>query len=116
MFHILLKHLNTDKLILNKSRENFAKYLIINEFGGLFININIIKSLNPKQINFINNIHIIARITADCTFTDPFLIKEMLDEFVKSDFEYLANTTKEDKKAKEEANNVPFNFGRNWKN
>jgi aspartyl/asparaginyl beta-hydroxylase (cupin superfamily) len=30
------------RLLLNKSRENFVKYLIIKEFGGFFINVNIL--------------------------------------------------------------------------
>lgn len=37
-------------LLLNKSRENFAKYIIINEFGGLFININILINLTKYDI------------------------------------------------------------------
>lgn len=44
------------KLILNKSRENFSKYIIIKEFGGIFININIIKTLSLKNNMTINKL------------------------------------------------------------
>jgi spore coat polysaccharide biosynthesis protein SpsF len=39
-----------------------------------------------------NGVEIIVRITADCPFTDPNVISEMLELFEKSDFDYLANT------------------------
>jgi len=47
------------RLILNKSRENFAKYIIIKEYGGIFININLLKLLNYENYIFIEN-HIMS--------------------------------------------------------
>lgn len=41
------------RLILNKSRENFAKYIIIKEFGGIFINIKLLKSLKKSNVSSI---------------------------------------------------------------
>ena len=41
------------RLILNKSRENLIKYLLIKEFGGLFININLLKLLTNIDIIYI---------------------------------------------------------------
>lgn len=50
------------RLILNKSRENFLKYILMYEFGGIFINIELLKSLNlidmmeiEQQINSNNS-------------------------------------------------------------
>jgi beta-hydroxylase len=38
------------RLILNKSRENLIKYIVINEFGGAFINIELLKSFEYIDI------------------------------------------------------------------
>ncbi len=39
-----------------------------------------------------NDIDIIVRVTADCPFTDPTIISEMLEIYEKSDYDYYANT------------------------
>ena len=38
------------RLILNKSRENLLKYILIKEFGGIFINIELLKSFEYNNI------------------------------------------------------------------
>jgi len=44
------------RLILTKSRENFIKYIIIKEFGGMFINIELLKLLTESNINMIEEL------------------------------------------------------------
>jgi spore coat polysaccharide biosynthesis protein SpsF len=34
----------------------------------------------------------VIRITSDCPFSDPILIKEMAEEFIRSDVDYMSNT------------------------
>ena len=43
------------KLLLNKSKENFVKYLIISKYGGIFINVNLFITLNQTHTNLIND-------------------------------------------------------------
>jgi hypothetical protein len=43
------------RLILNKSRENLVKYIVVNEFGGTFITIELLKLFTDKEIMLIKN-------------------------------------------------------------
>lgn len=43
------------KLILMKSRENLIKYIVLCEYGGIFINIELLKLSNSENINLIEN-------------------------------------------------------------
>ena len=43
------------RLILNKSRENFIKYILINEFGGVFISINLLKLFTNTDMSLIQD-------------------------------------------------------------
>ena len=47
------------RLVLNKSRENFIKYIVINEFGGVFINIRLLTLFKEKNMllieSYLNN-------------------------------------------------------------
>lgn len=43
------------RLVLNKSRENFAKYIILKEFGGVFINIELLKLFSSDNMTLIEN-------------------------------------------------------------
>jgi hypothetical protein len=44
------------RLVLNKSRENLLKYILIKEFGGIFINIELLKLFDDKNINEIKQL------------------------------------------------------------
>lgn len=41
------------RLVLNKSRENFIKYIILKEFGNTFINIELLKTFNHSHIEIL---------------------------------------------------------------
>ena len=41
------------RLILNKSRENLIKYILLHEFGGIFINIELLKLFAPNDMETI---------------------------------------------------------------
>lgn len=41
------------RLILNKSRENLIKYVLLHEFGGIFINIELLKLFTPNNMETI---------------------------------------------------------------
>ena len=75
------------RLVLNKSRENLLKYILIKEFGGIFINIELLKSFDEKNIDDIKKL----------TNTDNemyFWLSEYQDRFILDIFDidkYLLN-------------------------
>lgn len=46
------------RLILNKSRENLIKYIVINEYGGIFINIELLQLFTNDNMKLIQNINV----------------------------------------------------------
>jgi beta-hydroxylase len=46
------------RLILNKSRENFLKYLVIYEYGGIFVNIELLKLINDDKLSILKKYNI----------------------------------------------------------
>ena len=46
------------RLILNKSRENFIKYLLIYEYGGIFVNIELLKLFNDEKLSILKKYYI----------------------------------------------------------
>ena len=85
------------RLILNKSRENFAKYFIIQEFGGMFININIITNhLNElEQLgdffhkNTHNHMIFFYDLIKQCDFTND--IFNIYDKIICDDIFTITN-------------------------
>lgn len=80
------------RLILNKSRENFIKYIIINEFGGVFVSIELLKLFTFDDIELIKNYYTGSKSKYDMVFwiennSQKDLTKDIfdIDEFILND-------------------------------
>lgn len=99
------------RLILNKSRENLIKYIIINEYGGIFINIELLQLLTDENIKLIQNINVkknniifwIGKKTKDLVIDifdidnfiindDIFIIVNKSDQFIQMILENIDKT------------------------
>ena len=56
------------RLILNKSRENLIKYIVIKEFGGVFINIELFKLFTLDDMSIITDIDLGSKSKYDMIF------------------------------------------------
>jgi beta-hydroxylase len=79
------------RLILNKSRENFVKYIVIAEFGGIFVNIELLKLFANDDISLIINYNSGTKSKYDMVFwmenSQKDLTKDIfeIDEFILND-------------------------------
>lgn len=80
------------RLILNKSRENFVKYIIIMEFGGVFINIELLKLFTLNDLTLLLNYYTGSKTKYDMVFwmeinSQKDLTKDIfdIDEFILND-------------------------------
>ena len=84
-------------LILNKSRENFAKYFIIKEYGGLFVNFYILNSGTPLTIItmhkvLLSNNNMIFWVENDLSKKDILIdIYGYFEEIICDDIFYVKN-------------------------
>lgn len=84
------------RLILNKSRENFIKYLVLYKYGGLFINIELLKSIDNDQYNLLkreisNSKNIVLWINNETKeFTKE--IFEIYDHMLNDDILFIRNS------------------------
>ena len=74
-----------DKKILN-----FAKELNVKTYAGSVD--DVLDRYYQAALKF--NIDIIIRITADCPLIDPEVLDKVLEEFLKGDYDYVANARK----------------------
>jgi len=73
--------------VLNKSRENLLKYILMKEFGGIFVNIELLKSFDEKNMNEIKQL-------IDSEHKMYFWLNEYQDKFLLDIFDidkYLLN-------------------------
>lgn len=67
------------RLVLNKSRENLLKYILIKEFGGIFVNIELLKLFDDKNIHEIKQL--ISSENQMCFWLNEYQDKFILDIF-----------------------------------
>ncbi len=83
------------RLILNKSRENFSKYIIIKEYGGIFININLLKLFKQDDMlileNFINSDEEMIFWSGEYKFDLIYDIFEINDNIINDDIFIIKN-------------------------
>jgi hypothetical protein len=84
-------------LILNKSRENFAKYFIIKEYGGLFVNFYILYNGTPLEIitmhkTLLGTNHMVFWSEKDLSNKDILLDTfDYFEEIINDDIFYIKN-------------------------
>ena len=82
----------------DESDNELVQYLNYH-FPGLIVFRGSLHNVLDRYYQCAVKIHsdIVVRLTADCPFSDPSLIVEMIDHFISKDLDYLSNTMPPDK-------------------